>query len=319
MDILIDKEADGKCIREFLLINVGISTAMLKHLKFIDDGILVGGKHVTVRHILREGEILSIKTEDSEASENIVPSDIEVDIAFEDGDAVVLDKPPYMPTHPSHGHFDDTLANALCYRYRNEKNPFVFRPVNRLDRNTSGLVLVAKTRMAAAKLSLAMKNGMIRKEYVAVLDGILPCDEGVIDTYIKREKESIITRTVCTDGEGGDRAITKYKVVFCDGRHTVVFATLVTGRTHQLRLHFAHLGAAIVGDDMYGKPSTCIGRHALHAIKLSFPHPREGERIELYSPLPADIKELICHIFSAEDKEKVLSALDKNKEKNSNG
>lgn len=317
MDILIDRENNGKCLREFLLLDLRISRAMLKHLKFLDDGILIDGAHVTVRHILKAGETLSIKIEDSEPSENIVPSDISVNVAFEDTDLAVLDKPPYMPTHPSHGHFDDTLANALCCRYKDKNAPFVFRPINRLDRNTSGLVLVARTRMAAASLSLSMKKGGIKKEYVAVLSGTLPCVEGEIDTYIKRESESIITRTVCTEGEGGDRAITKYKVIFSDGEHTVVSALPVTGRTHQLRLHFAHLGAAIVGDDMYGKESEYIGRHALHAIRLSFMHPTTAENIELCSPIPTDIEELICRLFSPSDKDVIFEALEIYKENKS--
>ena len=309
MDIVIDRENDGKCLREFLLNDVGISVAMLKHLKFLEDGILIDGCHVTVRHILRSGELLSVKTEDTEGSENVVPSDIEVSVVYEDGELAVLDKPPYMPTHPSHGHFDDTLANALCFRYRDEKTPFVFRPVNRLDRNTSGLVLVARTRMAAARLSQSMKNGGIKKEYIAVLSGPLPSNEGTIDTYIKREAESIITRTVCNEGEGGDRAITEYKVIFSDGRHTVVSATPVTGRTHQLRLHFAHLGAAIVGDDMYGSESEFIGRHALHARTLSFPHPNTGRELTFHSPIPDDMNELACRVFSEDAKTRVFEAL----------
>ncbi len=316
MDIVIDKENSGKCLREFLLVDVGISVAMLKRLKFLPRGILIDGNHVTVRHVLKEGEILSIKIEDEEPSQNIVPSNIEVNIAYEDGDLVVLDKPPFMPTHPSHGHFDDTLANALCYRYRDEKTPFVFRPINRLDRNTSGLVLVSRTRMAAARLSESMKNGGIKKEYVAILSGALPSDnqEGEIDTYIKREAESIITRTVCAEGEGGDRAITKYKVIFSDGVHTVVSAVPVTGRTHQLRLHFAHLGASIVGDDMYGEESEYIERHALHARRLSFPHPETKETVALVSPLPEDMRRLICRLFSAEGRDVIFEALGTSKE-----
>ena len=301
MDILIKKEHDGLILREFLLCEIGISVAMLKHLKFIPDGMLINGEHVTVRHILREGELLSVKCEDDEPSENIVPSDIYVKIAYEDSDLVVADKPPFMPTHPSHGHFDDTLANALCYRYLGEKSPFVFRPVNRLDRNTSGLVLVACTRMAAARLSECMKNGGIKKEYVAILCGKLPMDEGEIDTYIKRERESIITRCICGEGEGGDRAITRYRVLFSDGVHSVVSAAPVTGRTHQLRLHFAHLGAPIVGDDMYGEVSEHIERHALHASRLSFSHPDGKRSIDLSSPLPRDMEELIDRLFSKED------------------
>ena len=309
MDILIKKEHDGTVLREFLLGEVGISVAMLKHLKFLPDGILVNGKHVTVRHILCEGETLFVKCEDDEPSENIVPSDIKVEIAYEDDDIVVADKLPFMPTHPSHGHFNDTLANALCFRYMGEKSPFVFRSVNRLDRNTSGLVLVARTRMAAARLSSEMSRGGIKKEYVAILSGVLPENEGEIDTYIRRESESIITRCVCGEGEGGDRALTRYRVLFCDGNHTVVLAAPITGRTHQLRLHFAHLGAPIIGDDMYGEVSEHIKRHALHARKLTFTHPSDNREMELVSSLPDDMERLIDRIFLGNDREKAREAL----------
>lgn len=311
MEFLIEKEFDGTTVLAFLRREVGISAAMLRHLKFIHDGITVGGKHVTVRHILRTGEILSIKSEDSEPSEHIVPSDIEIGIAYEDSDLVVPDKPPFMPTHPSHGHFDDTVANALCHRYSGEGRPFVFRPVNRLDRNTSGLLIIARNRMAAANLTASMKRGEIQKEYIAVLDGALPISscEQVIDTFIKRTEESIIVRRVCTESEGGDRAITRYRVLYSNGKNTVVAATPVTGRTHQLRVHFAHIGAPIVGDDMYGRASEHISRHALHAGKLSFPHPSSDRKIDLRSPLPKDMTALLGAIFGEDELNEIYSRI----------
>ena len=152
MDIVITKEKSGVAVKSYLLGELKISAAMLRHLKFLDDGILVNSAHVTVRYILREGDVLSVKTEDFGAEEKITPSDIPLEVVFEDDDVVVPAKPPFMPTHPSHGHYGDTAANALCFRYKREGEPFVFRPVNRLDRNTSGLLLVARNRIAAARL-----------------------------------------------------------------------------------------------------------------------------------------------------------------------
>ena len=312
MDFLIEKEKDGMSVLNFLRHDVGLSGAMLRHLKFISDGITVNSKHVTVRHILRAGEILSIKSEDSEPSGHIVPSDIKICIAYEDDDLVVPDKPPFMPTHPSHGHFDDTVANALCHRYGREGTPFVFRPVNRLDRNTSGLLIIARNRMAASKLTASMKRGEIQKEYIAVLDGFLPYDAGqkkTIDTFMKRTDESIIVRRVCSADEGGDRALTSYRVLFSNGTNTVVAATPVTGRTHQLRVHFAHIGAPIVGDDMYGKASEHIARHALHAAAISFPHPSSDEKIALCSPLPSDMAALLRALFGEDELKKIYSRI----------
>ena len=311
MDFLIEKKNDGITVLDFLRRDVGISAAMLRHLKFISDGITVDGSHVTVRHILRAGEILSIKSEDSEPSEHIIPSDIGLDIAYEDRDLVVPDKPPFMPTHPSHGHFDDTVANALCHKYSGEGRPFVFRPVNRLDRNTSGLVIIARNRMAASKLTASMKRGEIKKSYIAVLDGALPYtdDEQVIDTFIKRTDASIIVRRVCGGEEGGDRAVTRYRVIYSNASHSVVAATPVTGRTHQLRVHFAHIGAPIVGDDMYGEASEHIARHALHAAHLSFPHPSTNETVRLTSPLPKDMQELLLAVFCDEELKEISARI----------
>ncbi len=311
MDFLIEKEKDGISVLNFLRHDVGLSGAMLRHLKFIDDGITVNSKHVTVRHILRTGEILSIKSEDAEPSEHIIPSDIEIGIAYEDDDLVVPDKPPFMPTHPSHGHFDDTVANALCHRYGGEATPFVFRPINRLDRNTSGLLIIARNRMAASKLTASMKRGEIQKEYIAVLDGVLPCDrqEKIIDTFMKRTDESIIVRRVCPESEGGDRSVTRYRVLFSNGTNTVVAATPITGRTHQLRVHFAHIGTPIVGDDMYGRASMHIDRHALHAAAISFPHPSYDRKINLRSPLPKDITVLLGAVFGEDQLKEIYSRI----------
>lgn len=309
MDFLIGQDAQGMTVLDFLRRKVGLSGAMLRHLKFIPDGIEVNGSHVTVRHVLLFGEVLSIKSEDSEPSENVVPSDIDIAIAYEDSDVVVPDKPPFMPTHPSHGHFDDTVANALCYRYKDEGVPFVFRPINRLDRNTSGLLLIARNRMAASRLSAAMKRGDIHKEYIAILDGTLPQTEGEINTFMKRTEESIIVRRVCTEEEGGDRALTRYKVLASNGKYSVVSAMPLTGRTHQLRVHFAHLGAPIVGDDMYGQKSPYIGRHALHANRLSFEHPAHKRMLSFESGLPEDMKELTKSVFSKDERDRLASLM----------
>lgn len=303
MTFRITAEDAGKRVLEFLREKTGMSRAMLRHLKFMENGITANGSHVTVRYELKEGDILSIKSEDEEASEKLMPVDLAVGIVYEDSELVVPDKPPFMPTHPSHDHYDDTLANALAYRYLGEKTPFVFRPVNRLDRNTSGLVLVAKNRISASKLFTSMKKGEIEKKYIAVLRGVPAEREGEIRTYVGRTPESIIVRRVCDEGEG-DLAITKYRVLRENGRYSVVEASPVTGRTHQLRVHFAHLGVPIVGDELYGEASELIGRHALHAASLSFPHPTSGKRTELSAPLPDDISELINKIFDGETNEK---------------
>jgi 23S rRNA pseudouridine1911/1915/1917 synthase len=204
-----------------------------------------------------------------------------------------------------------TAANALAFRYKKEGVPFIFRPVNRLDRNTSGLLLVAKNRMAAARLFEAMKTGKIKKDYLAILDGVPNDTVGEIRTHIKRTDESIIVRRVCREDEGGDLAVTKYRVLAADAErnHAIVLASPITGRTHQLRVHFAHIGCPITGDDMYGRPSDIINRHALHAFRLSFPHPKNGERVDVISHLPRDMRELAILFFAKEDLLSVQSKL----------
>ena len=296
MDILIDEKQDGTTVLQYIKRNLTISLAHLKHLKFSEGGIRVNGSHATVRRILRTGDVLSLATEDREEDSRVEPRELPLRIAYEDGECIVPSKPSDMPTHPSHDHYDDTVANALAYRYEKLGEPFVFRPVNRLDRNTSGLLLVAKNRIAAGRLSRAMSEGRIKKAYIAVLCGALPQGEGVIETYMRRTSESIIVRENCDAGEGGDYALTRYKVLYERDGHSIVAARPITGRTHQLRVHFAGLGAPILGDDMYGEASTVIGRHALHSAALCFPD-HKGEEIRVLSEPPEDMKNAISHLF----------------------
>ena len=290
IEVNIDEKRDGKTVLEIIKKELRISSKMLTLLKKREDGITVDGKHVTVRHILRAGENLRISAEDRDGNENLVPSDIPLDIIFEDEDVIVVNKPPMMPTHPSHGHFDDTLANAICYHMRESNTPFVFRSINRLDRNTSGLVLVAKNRIAASALHTAMKQKKIEKKYIALLCGEILQRDGKIETYIRRREKSVIEREVCGPLDDASEAITLYKKLDSDESVTAVLASPITGRTHQLRVHFAHIGSPILGDDLYGKESREISRHALHAVALSFPHPSTGNILTLKAPIPDDME-----------------------------
>lgn len=297
MEYLISEASDGKSVLTVLKQELGLSHATVKHLKFKPMGITVSGEHVTVRYILRAGDVLSLAIEDDSTPDKLTPSDLDLPIAYEDADAVVPNKPSNMPTHQSFGHYGDTVANALSYKYTNEGIPFVFRPVNRLDRNTSGLLLIAKNRISAAYLSEAMKEGRIRKQYIAILRGNLKDDSGVIDTYMRRTAESIIVRENCGENEGGDRAITEYRVICRSDTHCMVCASPITGRTHQLRVHFAGLGCPIEGDDLYGTPSILIDRHALHSYMLTFPT-KDQSKITVSAPLHADMLSLARAVFS---------------------
>jgi 23S rRNA pseudouridine1911/1915/1917 synthase len=157
-------------------------------------------------------------------------------------------------------------------------------------------LLIARNRLCAAYLSEQMQKGNIRKAYVAILRGRLPADSGTIDTYMRRTEQSIIVREVCDENGGGDRAITEYRVLCASETHTLVRATPITGRTHQLRVHFAHLGCPIEGDDLYGEPSEHIGRHALHSFMLSFPS-KGGEMITVHAPMHDDMLSVCREVF----------------------
>ena len=282
---------------------LGLSGGMVRHIKFLEDGILLNSERVTVRRVVSAGDVLELKVEDFGDGRAIEGVDLPLSVVYEDDYLVVPDKPPYMPTHPSHGHHDDTVANALAFRYRDSGAPYVFRPINRLDRNTSGLLIIARNRIAAGRLSRSMLERKISKSYVAVLDGRLEDREGTIETYMRRTAESIIVREVCGAEEGADYALTRYKVLLASDRNTVVLAEPITGRTHQLRVHFASLGCPIVGDDIYGRVSEHIGRHALHASNISFPHPGTGDIVELSAPLHDDMALLLRELFSQEELE----------------
>jgi len=298
MRYTVTEDQHGMTLLRFLRAELDFSSKMIKHLKFMPNGITVDGEHATVRRVLQVGNVIELAVEDTESAP-IAPVDLPIQILYEDDDLVVPCKGANMPTHPSCDHHYDTVANALAFRYAATGTPFVFRPINRLDRNTSGLLLIARNRQAAGKLSAEMKAGEIRKTYLAVLDGELStAEEGLIDACLHRTEKSIILREVCSpDAPDADRALTEYRVLAVGNGHTLVQARPITGRTHQLRVHFAHLGHPITGDDLYGTPSEQIDRHALHARTLRFRLPKTQEPIELTAPLPADFDALIKSYF----------------------
>jgi len=290
MQVTIETKYDGMLLRTFLKSTLGISTKMLSRLKNDEEGIVVNGKRVTVRYVLHAGDVLSLMDGDREAG-HVIPTPLPVEILYEDDDVLLVNKPPEMPTHPSHGHLDDTLANALVYHYKARGIPFVFRPVSRLDRNTSGVVLVAKNKIASSKLDFAIRERKINKTYLAILDGARIADQGTIETYICRTDMSIITRRVCEREEAGAMyALTEYRVLARGDGAVLVRAHPRTGRTHQLRVHFAHLGVPMLGDDLYGSASPRICRQALHAYSVSFPHPTSGNYMTVYAPIPEDFE-----------------------------
>ncbi|MBQ4354754.1 MAG: RluA family pseudouridine synthase [Clostridia bacterium] len=294
MDIIINNNYEGKLIREVLKNDLGFSVNLIKKLKFSEDGIRVNGQWVTVRYELKHGDILSLATEDraDDVSPYIIPADLPIDVLYEDEFVTAVGKPYNMPSHPSHGHRLDTVANALAYRYADRT--YVFRPVNRLDRDTSGCMLTSNTKDASFKMYSAMVEGAIHKTYLAVLDGVLPMEEGEIFSYVRRREESIIEREECSPALSDAKpALTVFRRIAVSEDHTLVIASPITGRTHQLRLHFLGKGCPITGDSLYGSENEHISRHALHSWKTTFPHPYSGQIISVTAPIPADIAALM--------------------------
>lgn len=289
MKSVVKSEHNGVPLRTYLRGTLRISGGILTGLKAEPDGILVNGCRETVRFVLHTGDTVELNFPEDEQSD-IEPVELPFDILYEDEDVLAVNKPSGMPTHPSHGHRLDTLANAAAYHYK--EKPFVFRAVNRLDRDTSGIVLLAKNRLSASLLFEQMKAGGIKKTYYALCRGIPPSETGIIDKNIKREKDSIIFRRVCPPDEGRTattiyKSITLYK--HPQGIISLVELKPLTGRTHQLRVHTASEGFPILCDGLYGDGfDGGLSRLALHASGLSFTHPATGALIEISAPLPEE-------------------------------
>lgn len=244
----------------------GLSVTLVKKAKY--GGIHLNGEVVTVRAEVNLGDLIEIYAEDN-VSEGIPPMDIPLTVLYEDEDILAVDKPTDMPTHPSKGNNLPTLANAVMGYYGGD---FVFRSVNRLDRDTSGIVIIAKNQFSAGALSSTMKKGLWNKKYNALVSGIPTEKSGVIDAPIERVEEGNIKRMVREDGK---RAITEYSVIEEYENDCLCELHLLTGRTHQIRVHMAHIGHPLVSDFLYGTPSE--KEYYLRCKEISFPHPRTGE------------------------------------------
>ncbi len=290
MEFLVDEKHDGVLLRSYIKGTCGVSSRLLIQLKKRSDGILVNGEHATVRRVLHAGDCVKLAEGDLVSQDLFTPVPLSFDILYEDADLLVVDKPPYMPTHPSAGHHGDTLANALSWMFSERNEAFVFRPVSRLDRNTSGILTLAKNQYAAARLCKAMQAHQIHKTYFAFTEGTPPAENGRLETGTRRAKELFVKREVCsTEDPGAALTITEYRVLVHFGDRSMLELRPFTGRTHQLRVHMAYIGCPIIGDDLYGNASALIRRHALHAARLELEHPRTGRLLCFTSPLPPDL------------------------------
>ena len=263
-------------IRDYLKGRLGLSISLIGKVKY--DNVKLNGEYVHMRAMVKNGDVIEITLPDEE-SENIEPIDIAIDIIYEDEYVIAVNKPKNMPVHPSRGNHLPTVANAIRAYVG---HPFVFRAINRLDRDTSGIVLIAKDRLSGAKLYQSMKERKFGKTYLAIIEGVPEVAHGVINAPIVREYEGSIKRVVRNDGK---ECITEYELVESyDSGTSLVKVTPHTGRTHQIRVHMAHIGHPLVDDFLYGTRGE--ETYSLHCSSLSFPHPFTGETIVINANYP---------------------------------
>lgn len=290
---LITSDTSNISVSSFLKAQ-GYSTQNLIALKQTPGSVLVNDEPVYLNFKLREGAILTVHIIENASSEKIVPVKLPLDIVYEDEDLMVLNKPADMPIHPSMNNYENSLGNALAYYFAEQNTPFIFRCINRLDRDTSGLTIIAKHMVSAGMLSTMVaekKNGGITREYLAIVHGSLPALAGTIDVPIARKEGSVLERMADPSGE---TAVTHYRVIKEENGHSLVSLILETGRTHQIRVHMKHIGYPLIGDYLYNPDMKMITRQALHSYRLTFQHPITKEKMEFTAPLPADMAQIIA-------------------------
>ena len=274
----------------------GYSSRSLVKLKKMPESILVNGKWEYMNYPLQAGDTLTIQIRENTSSEKIPPVDLPLHIVYEDEDLMVVNKPPGMPIHPSMNNYENSLGNALAWYFAKQNKPFIFRCINRLDQDTSGLTVIAKHVVSAGMLSamVAAKgkpSSAFTREYLALVRGNVTPASGTISAPISRKEGSILERMV--DFEQGEHAVTHYQVLTEKNGYSLLSLQLETGRTHQIRVHMKYLGYPLIGDYLYNPDMEVISRQALHSYRLSFVHPITRKRMVFTAPLPDDMANVI--------------------------
>ena len=285
----IPSDFDGQTLQAFLK-SEQYSSQIITHLKRTENGILLNGVWGRVRDILHTDDTLTITLIETESSENIVPSNLPLNIVYEDEDLLIINKAADTPIHPSQGNYENTLANAVAYYYSQKNESYVYRCINRLDRDTTGLLILAKHMYSASLLSNMVQERQIHREYLAVATGMVP-ESGTIEAPIGRVDGSTIERQI--DEEHGDYACTHFKRLDYQKGFSLVSLKLATGRTHQIRVHMKHLGHPLPGDFLYNPDYSVIQRQALHSHRLVFEHPISHKKMEFTAPLPEDMNSIL--------------------------
>lgn len=305
---VVPPHEDGIVLKTILRDRMKLSRKLLSRLKLTAEGITVNGERRYISVRVQAGDVVEIRMEE-EQSEDILPQDIPLDILHEDDQLLIVNKAAGMIVHPTHGHYTNTIANGVVHYWLERGEKVRFRPVHRLDRETSGVLAIAKNPYAHQHISAQMQAGTVEKTYMAIVHGALLHDSGTIDAPIDRDPESPHIRIVTPDGY---RSVTHYETVERYGNAaSLVRLRLETGRTHQIRVHMKHIGHPLMGDAMYGigaeeidrtEANTAeehsLDRHALHAARLAFAHPGDGAPVSFEAPLPADMAGVIGRLRS---------------------
>lgn len=276
-------------VKEVLKAEFSMSDRLLLKLKKLDK-IYLNGNVTSVNHPVLENNLIECYLDYEEDNSNIVPTEMPLNIIYEDEAYIVVNKPAGIPVHPSMDHYTDSLSNGIAFYFNQIGLKKKIRPVNRLDKDTSGIVIFAKNEYIQECLVRQMKSKEFIKKYIAVVNGNLDNLEGTINAPIARKEGSIIERCV---SETGDIAITHYKVLKRKTDFDIVECILETGRTHQIRVHFAYLGHSLLGDTLYGTSSSLINRQALHAYKVEFTHPLSKKKVKYITTVPEDLNKLM--------------------------
>lgn len=275
-----------KTLRQVLKNEWDISSRLITKLKK-NKSIFVNNNNVYVDYPLHLGDEIYLNIDFQEWSENIIPVDMKLDIIYEDEYYLIINKPANMPVHPSGSHYTDSLSNGIQHYFKQNNITTKIRPVNRIDKDTSGIVVFAKNEYIQEKLIKQMQTKEFEKEYIAILEGSLTEKAGTIVAPIGRKENSIIERCVSPTGAN---AITHYELIKNFENYCVVQFKLETGRTHQIRIHCKHIGHPILGDSLYGNYNELINRQALHAYRISFIHPVFNNRVTYECEIAKDMQ-----------------------------
>lgn len=287
--VILKADKDGLDLEEFLFSN-DISGRLFRKL-YKSKQIYINGKFKRKGLVLQKGDIVSIYMEDEE--ENIKPEKMDISIVYEDLDLLILNKQPNIVVHPTKSHQENTLSNGISYYFKKKNIKKKIRFVNRLDMNTTGILIVAKNPFAHQQMALQFESNEVEKRYQAVVTGNVEKNEDYIDLPIGREEEKSIRKMVT---EKGQEALTKYSVIERYKDASLLDVQIFTGRSHQIRVHLNHIGHPIIGDTLYNEESPYIDRQALHSYYLKVKHPRTKKDIEFLAPLPNDMEKLIDHL-----------------------